>query len=80
MAMLILVRAPSQVWGQEDKKEHMKRMFDLTTRMNALARITLVGGCLGRGRCVLRCMPGIGWQAATVWSRAPAPPLVSLLP
>uniref|UniRef100_A0A6T8S9D1 Radical SAM core domain-containing protein n=1 Tax=Chlamydomonas leiostraca TaxID=1034604 RepID=A0A6T8S9D1_9CHLO len=30
-----------RLYGKEDKKEHMKRMFDLTTRMNSLARITL---------------------------------------
>lgn len=30
-----------KLYGKVDKKEHMKRMFDLTTRMNSLARITL---------------------------------------
>lgn len=36
-----------RLYGKEDKKEHMKRMFDLTTRMNALARITLVSHLMG---------------------------------
>ena len=29
------------MFGGVDKKGHMQKMFDLTTRMNALARVTL---------------------------------------
>lgn len=30
-----------EMFGSVDKKSHMKAMFDLTTRMNALARVTI---------------------------------------
>ena len=30
-----------QMYGNVDKTAHMKSMFDLTTRMNALARLTV---------------------------------------